>query len=155
MHVFLKPSHVVDYPDFDRLLKPESTPHLRYKLTGEHWELHGRYQSKGKASGKGKVVDTFTSSSEDGSYNNERLPCLQHQFCKQTNSPSFFQLSPSPLDGTEAANKIIELSSDDCSTRPHRLPGRGGPLIRTLDWPPNIATILTFMSMRAHLSLTC
>ena len=66
-----------------------------------------------------------TLSSEDGGYNNEKLPCSQCQFCKQTNSPSFFQLSPSPLNGTEVANNIIELSSDDCSSRPLQATWKG------------------------------
>lgn len=113
--VFLKPSHVVDYPDFDGLLKPESTPHLRYKLTEERRELRDRYRSKGKASGKGRVGDASTSSSEDGGNNNEKPPPSQRHFRKQTLPPSFFQPSPSPL---EAANDIIELSSDDCSSGP-------------------------------------
>ncbi|EDQ98493.1 uncharacterized protein LACBIDRAFT_335915 [Laccaria bicolor S238N-H82] len=114
--VFLKPSHVVNYPDFDRLLKPESTPHLQYKLTEEHRELHDRYRSKGKAFGKAKVVDVSTSSSEDGGNDNGKLPHSQCQFHKQTLPPSFFQLSPSPLDATEPPNNIIELSSNDCSS---------------------------------------
>ena len=154
MHVFLKPSHVVDYPDFDRLLKPESTPHLQYKLTEEHWELHGRYQSKGKASGKGKVVDMFTLSSEDGSYNNKNcLVCNTNSANKQTHHPSSNCHPPLWMvlrRPTRSLSSLLMIAPPD----PHRLPGRGGPLIRTLDWPPNITTILAFMSMRAHLSLT-
>jgi hypothetical protein len=113
--VFLKASHVVDYPDFDKLLKPESTPHLRYKLAEERRELRERYQGKAKASRKGKLVEC-TSSSEDGDGN---PPPSQRQFRKQTLPPSFLQPSPSPSDAVGALNPdIIELSSDDCSSGP-------------------------------------
>jgi len=98
--VFLKASHVVDYPDFDKLLKPESIPHLRYKLAEERRELRERYQGKAKASRKGKVVEC-TSSSEDG---NGTTPPSQRQFRKQTLPTSFLQPSPSPLDAIGAPN---------------------------------------------------
>ena len=129
--VFLKAGHVIDYPDFNKLLKPESTPHLRYKLPEERCELCERYQSNAKASKNGKAV-RCTPSSEDGDSNNDKPPHSQRQFRKQTLPPSFLQPSPSPLDTRE--EDVIELSSNDCSSGPsqpvrkRRASNQGSPL---------------------------
>jgi hypothetical protein len=114
---FLKASHVISFPDFDELLKPEST-FLRYKLAEERLELRERYRSKAKASRKRKVVEC-TSSSKDSGNNNEKPPPSQRQVRKQTLLPSFLQPSPSPLDAIgEPKPYIFVLSSDDRSSGP-------------------------------------